>query len=185
MGLIKCPNCGELIDDGAYVCPKCWHIFNDGSQDQHEEWAIKMKKKDKFHKRLALAFLLSFMVLSIVFFTLLMWSGSSVIHDNGTRTYDYSTAYTVLSIVFISMFIYTLIICGVMHYRNVLVQTFDGYSVVVKHTFMFVKIYVENKEVLKKPKNYHHDTYKVSLPNSKFVNILLTAEVCTFELSNE
>lgn len=185
MKSIKCPNCGKFIEDNEYLCPNCGYIFDDGSESQHEEWANKMKKKEKLHKTLAATFLFVTLALSAVFLFLLIYSGKGYRDENGIRTFEYNTAYEVLTILFVALFIAALVICGFMHYRKFLVQTFDGYSVAVKYCFIYIRVYVENKEVTKTTKNYGQDILKVSLPNNKFVNIVLKDELCTFKLSNE
>ncbi|MBO7615179.1 MAG: TFIIB-type zinc ribbon-containing protein [Bacilli bacterium] len=185
MAQINCPNCGELTEDNEYLCPNCGCILNDGSKDQHEEWALELLKKDKIKKTIGVVFLSIGLVLGFVF--LILWMATSItrVAEDGSSLIEYNPAFVALTFVFFGIFAVGVMICFIYRYTKVMIQTFDGYTVAVKTTLANAIIYVQNKIVLKKTKNYRHDTYKVSLPNNKFVNIVLTEKVCTFELSNE
>ena len=185
MGLIRCPNCGELIQDNKYYCPSCGCLLNDGSKDQHEEWALELLKKDKIKKTIGVVLLFSGLFLGLVF--LILWMATSIarVAEDGSSLIEYNPVFVAFTFVFFGMFAVGVMICFIYRWTIIMIQTFDGYTVAVKSTLSNASIYIQNKIVLKKTKNYRHDTYKVSLPNNKIVNIVLTVEVCTFELSNE
>ena len=185
MGTIKCPNCNESIDKNSYVCPNCGYILNDGSNDKHEEWAIELKKKYQIKKTIGVVCLFTGLLLGLVFLVLWMATGITRVAEDGSSLIEYNPFFIAFTFAFFSIFAVGVLICFIYRWTNVMIQTFDNYTVAVKTTLSYTEIYVQNKIVLKKTKNYRHDTFKVSLPNDKKVNIILTTEVCTFELSNE
>lgn len=175
----------QLVKENEYICPNCGFILNDGSKDQHEEWAIELLKKDKTKKTIGVVLLFCGLMLGLVFLVLWMATSITRVAEDGSSLIEYNPVFVALTFVFFGMFAVGVMICFIYRYTKVMIQTFDGYTVAVKTTLATTIIYVQNKIVMKKTKKYPHDTCKVSLPNNKFVNILLTEKVCTFELSNE
>ena len=185
MGIIQCPRCGEDIDNRAYVCAHCGYILNDDSNDKHEEWAIKLKNKYKIKRTIGVVFLLTGLFLGLAFFVLLMATSITRVSKDGSSLIEYNPIFGVFTALFLAMFGVGIVICFIYRWTNVMIQTFDGYTVAVKTALADTTIYVQNQIVLKKTKNYLSNTYLVSLPNNKKVNIVLGEEVTTFELINE
>lgn len=185
MGLIKCPNCNEIIEDNVYVCPKCGFIFNDGTKDKNEEWAEHLIKKDRNKKIINVVLTFIGLALAILFFVLTNVTQKTIVDANGATRNELNGGFFALTILSASLFIITLFNCWILAHHKVMVETFDGYSVALRKTILECFVYVDNKLVEKKTKNYPSDTFMVSLPNNKKVSIILNTNVCTFELLDE
>ena len=185
MGLIKCPNCNEIIEDNVYVCPKCGFIFNDGSNDKNEEWADYLINKENRKKIIFAVLLFVGLIGAIVFFSLVFATSKDVIYPDGTAHKESNGWFIFFSIFSVGVMSFGLMETWIYAHYKVMVETFDGYSIAVRKTFAQVFVYVDNKLVEQKTKNYPSDTFKVSLPNNKKVSIILNTNVCTFELLDE
>ena len=185
MSLIKCPNCNEIIDNGSYVCPKCGFILNDGSKDPKEEWANHLLKKDRNKKIINIVLCLLGLALAVVFFILSNISQKTVVDANGATRNELNGGFLGLTILFGSLFVITFFNCWILAHHKVMIESFDGYSVVLRKTMLERFVYVDNKLVERKTTSYPYDTFEVSLPNNKKVSIILKENVCTFELLDE
>lgn len=185
MAFKVCPKCKEVIDDTMACCPKCgFAVTQDGSSKKHEPWAESMYKKDYIKKVIVIVFISIFAVALISFFVVMMVDQNTSVDSNGVTQYEAKKLWEGLllgSAIFEGA---CLIIGWVIGHSKVMIEDFEGYSVVAYKTLFSFYLYVDNKKVKAGPRFFENNA-SATLPNGRKVEVHLNSNVCLFTLLDE
>ena len=179
MAYVRCPNCGEIVENLAGECPKCGYSFEE--EVEIEKWALDIKNKDSLKKLFSILGSIIFLGLSIAFIALYALN----MDNEGIA----KIIYMIIGIISISATIVSLLFISKAFSRVVLIAVFDKTTVLVDKRFTYYKLYINNEVVDTKVRLVESENYLYgTLKDNKRIEVCDIKGLCTFKMledSNE